>query len=77
MEQLCEEIENFYQVVLDVISENMSSFIKRSKYGAINTTDTSKMGYYVINFMSEPYTLQEEKTCDERIGTAVEIVVKA
>ena len=40
-------------------------------------TDTSTMGYYVIKFMSEPYTIQEEKMFDGKFTTAGEIVVKA
>ena len=28
------------------------------KYDAINTTDTTIMGYYCIKFFSEAYTLQ-------------------
>ena len=49
---------------------------KTYKYGAINTTDKTTMGYYVIKFMSEPYTLQEEKMCSGKISTSGEIVVK-
>ena len=36
----------------------MASLVKSGNYGAINTTDTSKMGDYVIKFVSEAYTLQ-------------------
>ena len=35
------------------------------------------MGYHVIKFMAEPYTLQEGTTCDGNTSTADEIVVKA
>ena len=43
----------------------------------MNTTDTPKMGYYVIKFVSESYTLQEETTYDIQIIPAGELVVKA
>ena len=56
-----EEIDTIAQVVLDGIINNMSSLLKSGRYGAINITYASKMGYYVITFMSEAYTLQEEK----------------
>ena len=36
-------------MALDGISENMDSHMKTCKYGAINTTDTKIMVYYVIN----------------------------
>ena len=35
------------------------------------------MGYYVINFVSEAYTLQDENKCDRKISSACELVVKA
>ena len=34
------------------------------------------MGYYVIEFVSEAYTLQEDTTCEGKISTAGEMVVK-
>ena len=34
------------------------------------------MGYYVIKFVSEASTLQEETICDEKISTAGGLVVK-
>ena len=40
------------QVVLDGISDNMSSLVESGTYGAINTTDTSTNGFYVIMFTS-------------------------
>ena len=41
------------QVVLDGISDNMASLFQYVKYCTINRTDTSKMGYYIITFVSE------------------------
>ena len=55
----------------------MTGLVQSSKYGAMNTTDSTTMGYYVINFASEAYTLQEDTKCDEKIITAGEMFVKA
>ena len=55
----------------------MASLIQPGKYGAVNTTDTSKMGYYVIKFVSEAYTLQEDTTCYIQIMPAGELFFKA
>ena len=44
---------------------------------SINTTDRTKMGYYEIKLISEVYKLQEEATCDGKISSADDIVVKA
>ena len=51
--------------------------IESVKYGAINTTDTAKNGFYVIIFTSEAYTLQYNTTIGKRIITAGDLVVKA
>ena len=53
-----EENEKIHQVVLDGISGKMSALVQIGQYGAINTTDTTTIGYCVIEFISEPYTIQ-------------------
>ena len=68
-----EDFEEINQVVLNVISENMTSLDKSSKYGATNTTDITTMGYYLIRFVSETYNLQDDTTCDRQISAAGEI----
>ena len=42
----------------------MASLVQSGKYDAMNTTDQTKMGYYVIKFVSEAYTLQKDTICD-------------
>ena len=54
-----EEIDKIHQVVLEIISENMDELVQTDEYVAINTTYTTKMGYYVIESISENYMLQE------------------
>ena len=65
------------QGVLDVISENMASLVQSGNYFSINITDTSAMGYCVIKFVSEAYTLQDDTTCDGKISSVDELFVKA
>ena len=55
----------------------MSSLVESGTYGALNKTDTSTNGFYVIMFTSGAYTLQENTTIDRQIITAGELVVKA
>jgi hypothetical protein len=38
----------------------MSLMIREGELGAIGTADEATMGYYVVKWLSEPYTLQEE-----------------
>ena len=44
--------DEIHQVVIDGISGNMASLVESVKYGAINTTDTTTNGFYVIMFTS-------------------------
>ena len=55
----------------------MASLVQYGNYSVINTSDTSIDGYYVINFISKTYTLQNSTTIDRNIITAGELVVKA
>ena len=55
----------------------MAFLVQSSTYGTMNTTDSTTMGYFVIQFVAGAYTLEEEKICDVRISTACELVAKA
>ena len=55
----------------------MASLVESGTYGAIETTDTSTNGFYIIMFISGAYTLQENTTMDGKSITAGELVVKA
>ena len=72
-----ETFEGINQVFFDGIIENMASFVQPGKYGATNTTYSTTMVYYVINFVSEDYTLHEDNNCDGQIYTADKLFVKA
>ena len=72
-----EDFEDINRVVLDGISENIASLVKYGNYGVINTTDTTTMGYYVINFIPEAYTMQYDTICDGQIISSDELFVKA
>ena len=48
----------------------MASLVEYGKYGAINTTDTSTNGFYVIIFTSEAYAQQDNTTIDGKIITS-------
>ena len=54
----------------------MASLVQPGKYGAINTDDTTKNGFYVIKFISEAYALQNNTQIDWQIISAGELVVK-
>ena len=46
-------------------------------FGAINTYDTTTDGLYVLKFISEVYTLQNNKSIYGKVISAGELVVKA
>ena len=54
----------------------MSELVQTGKFGTINTTYTNTMGHYVIKSVLEAYTLQEDTTCNGKISTYGELVVK-
>ena len=72
-----EAFDEIHQVVLDRISENMSSLVQSGIYGAINTADNTSNVLYVIQFLSEAYTLKNNTTIDGQVNHAGELVFKA
>ena len=72
-----EVFEEIHKVFPDRINDNMASLVQYGKYGAMNTTDTSTMGCYVIKLVSEAYTLKDDTTCDRKFISSGELVVKA
>ena len=55
----------------------MASLVQSGMCGDIYTDDTITDGFYVIKFISEAYTLQNNKTIDGLVIYAVELVVNA
>ena len=72
-----EVFDEIHQVVLDSIIDNMESLAQSGKYGVINTADTTTNLFYVIQFISEAYTLQNNTKIYGQIISAGELVVKA
>ena len=62
-----EAFDEIHKVVIDGISENTASLVQSSMYGAINIDDTTTNGLYVIQFLSEAYTLQNNATIDGQV----------
>ena len=62
-----EAFDELHQVVLDGVSYNMESLFRPGSYGAINTSDTTTNGFYVIQFISEAYMQQNNTKIDEQI----------
>ena len=54
-----ESFDEINQVVLDRIIDNMDSLVQSGMYGAINTYYTTTNELYVIQLISEAYTLQQ------------------
>ena len=72
--------EAFYEihkVVLGGTSENMASLVQSDMYGAINIYDTKSKLFYVIQLLSEAYTLQNNNTIDGQVISVGELVVKS
>ena len=55
----------------------MASLVQSDMYGAINTDDNTSNGLYVIQFLSEAYTLQNNTIIDVQVISAGGLVAKA
>ena len=69
--------DEIHQVILDRIGDHMASLVQSVKHGSTNTADTTTNLFYVINFISKAYTLQNNTTIDRQIISAGELVSKA
>ena len=69
--------DDIHQVVLDEISDNIASLVQSGIYGAIDKYDITPNGFYVIRFISEAYTLQNNAIIYVQVISSVELVVKA
>ena len=54
----------------------MASLVQSVMYGAINTDGITTNGLYVIQLISEAYTLQNNTTIDGKVISAGELFVK-
>ena len=68
--------DEIHQVVLDGISDNISALVHPVKYGFINTDDTKTNEFYVIQLISEAYTLKKHTQIDIFVS-AGELAVRA
>ena len=55
----------------------MASLFQSGMYGDINTDDTTTYGLYVIQFLSEAYTLHYNTTIGVNVISSGELVIKA
>ena len=72
-----EASDEIHKVFIDGISENMASLVQSGMYGSTNTSGKTTDGFYVIQFISEAYTLQNNTTIDGQVISYGELVVKA
>ena len=72
---ICEAFEEIHQFLLDGISNNMALLVQYDKYDVINTRYYRTIGYNVVKFASEAYTLQEYITCDGKISTFFQYLI--
>ena len=45
------------------------------QYGSMNKTDTTRIGYYVVNYVSDEFTLQEYINTDDKVSKAGKLTV--
>jgi hypothetical protein len=52
--------QHLIQCILNALEAWMLLMICKGQIGAIGTTDKAAMGYYLVRWLSKPYTLQED-----------------
>ena len=65
------------QVVIDGVCDNMESLVQSGIYGAINIDYTTTTVLYLIPFISEAYTLQNNTQIHVQVISVSELVDKA
>ena len=57
----CEKDDETFKIILRGLQTRMGEKILTTMYGTIRTDDERTDGYYVLQWTSEAYTLQEDK----------------
>jgi hypothetical protein len=61
-----------FRCVLNAFEARISLIVREGDIGVVGTEDEAAMGYYLVKWLSEPYTLQEEtEGMSEMIGVGV------
>ena len=66
-----------HKFLLVDISDNMYALVNNGKYGAINNVYSTTMRYYVVELLSQPYTLKDNKTFDKEFINVGGLIKKA
>ena len=72
-----EEFESVHRFVLNGMVSSTASILHDGNFGAINTDDPKTDGYYIVQFKSDPYTLQDTIDVDGQILEKGEVVCDA
>ena len=55
-----EEEEKVYEIILHRIEARMNEIILIGTFGAMKTDDEATQGYYLVKWITELYTIQED-----------------
>ena len=58
--------KNHLKIVLYVLVNNTAKIIQVGSIGFIDADDRHSHGFYMVEFISSPYNLQENKTIDRK-----------
>jgi hypothetical protein len=59
-----EEMQEMREGVLMGMTQVSAEEIEEGLFGAFQTSDTQTLGYYIVQWTGNPYTLQEQYECD-------------
>ena len=66
-----EAFDEIHKIVLDRLSENEDPLFQSGMYGAINTYDITTNAFFIIQFLSEVYTLTKNTITKGQVISAV------
>ena len=65
-----QDFDDIHKVFLGGISES-------GKYGSINASDTTTMGYYIVKYGYEIFTLKEDIINDGQVLNTIKLAVRS
>jgi hypothetical protein len=72
-----DDLQDIHRTILSSIASNIAATITERSYGAVNTIDPNTQGFYIVKFMSTPYSLQQDMNVNGDCISSGELVCDA
>eukprot|EP00957_Ditylum_brightwellii_P185871 14151288-Ditylum_brightwellii.AAC.1 len=72
-----DDLGAIHRLLFNSVQSNVAEFVQVNKYGIINVGTPNSDDFYSVQFLSMPYTLQEDQIVDNETIKSGTIVSKA